>query len=193
MFASKKSDRTIPWGILMIEAVLVILSVILALGLNSWRESRQHRDLANRALNGLTEEYSTNCGLISRIQPYHNEVASGDRPSEGLQVGLIRNDAWDSAQSTGAAAHIDFQTASIIGQIFALQRDHRTLFQSYIDAIFQKAGNQNSLDKLHGDLDVIAIRELTRIQEKLLQLFNEYGVMIKEANKDQDLLEFTCS
>jgi hypothetical protein len=93
MFASKKSDRSIPWGILMIEAIFVILSVLLALGLNSWRESRQNQDLAHRALNGLTEEFSSNCVLISRVQPYHSEVARGDRPPEGLQVGLIRNDA----------------------------------------------------------------------------------------------------
>lgn len=171
---STKSRQKINWSLLLIEAFLVVLSVLLALGLNSWRESRANNNLALRALSTVSEEFSVNCSRIQDFQEYHLAVANGERDSEGLQIGLIRNDSWDSAQSTGATAHIEFETASIIGQIYASQSDHRTLFQSYIEALFTKISTEDSLETAHGKLDVVTIRELVRIQDDLLTFYSEF-------------------
>jgi len=47
----------IPRGLLSVEAVLIVLSVLLALGVVSWREAREQQTLAGRALQGYLGQY----------------------------------------------------------------------------------------------------------------------------------------
>ena len=193
MLSSKFPKAPIPWGLLLIEAVLVVLSVLLALGLNSWRENRLNTELSHRALNSIATEFSANCSRIQNILPYHREVANENEQPNGLQIGLIRNDAWESARSTGAAAHIDYETASLIGQIYASQRDHRTLFQSYIEALFSDISNTGVIEEIHGTLDIVVIRELVRIQERLLELYSHLEETVHREYGSDFGERFSCS
>lgn len=177
MLASKRENGRIPWTLLGIEALLIVLSVLLALGLNGWRESRTHHDLAVRSIQGLVDEFDQNCERIRQFHSYHQAVAEGERESTGIQVGLIRNDAWESARSAGAAVYIEYEVTETIGRIYASQGDHRTIMQSYMQALFGGLGEVEDLRAMHGQLDVVVIRELVRIQEKLLE---QYAVL-KEA------------
>lgn len=185
MLYSAKSDNKLNWRLLFLEAFLVVLSVLLALGLNSWKENRSNMELAERALKSVTEEFSINCSRISEFQQYHREVASGERESEGLQIGLIQNSAWDAARSTGAISFVEYETASLIEQIFVAQGDHRSLFQSYIDALLVKVANDNSFTEIHGALDVVTIRELVRIQESLIEDYAGLKALLDENYNDE--------
>jgi len=51
MLLTKLKSRDIPWKLLTVEAALIVLSVLLALGVDSWREGR-----AQRALQGFVDE-----------------------------------------------------------------------------------------------------------------------------------------
>jgi len=193
MLFYNKSDTKINWLLLLIETLLVVLSVLLALGLNSWRENRSHEELAKRALKSVVGEISTNCSRINGFQEYHKEVATGERESEGLQIGLIQNSAWDAARSTGAIAFIDFETASVIEQIYVAQEDHRSLFQSYIEALLTKVGSEDSLDQVHGALDVVTIRELVRIQESLIDYYFDLKDKLEGTYADEVSVSSFCN
>jgi len=41
MLSAKTGSKKIPWKLFSIEAILVVLSVLLALGLNNWRGPTQ--------------------------------------------------------------------------------------------------------------------------------------------------------
>jgi hypothetical protein len=193
MLFYNKSDTKINWPLLLIETLLVVLSVLLALGLNSWRENRSNEELAERALKSVVEEYSTNCSRINTFQDYHKEVATGKRESEGLQVGLIQNSAWDAARSTGAIAFINYETASVIEQIYVAQGDHRSLFQSYIEALLTRVGRKDSLDLVHSALDVVTIRELVRIQESLIDYYFDLKDKLEETYADEVSVSSFCN
>lgn len=161
------------WGLLALEAVIVVLSVLLALGLDSWQKGRENDELARRAVQGVVDEARINCARIRQHHPYHQSVASGERPPQGIHISLLRNDAWDSAKSTGAAVYVDYDLASLIGSIHAAQGDHRTLVQSYMDALFMQVAASEQLKEIHGPLDVAVITEMIRIQERLLSLYQQ--------------------
>lgn len=180
MLSSKKTNGKIPWGLLGIEAILVILSVLLALGLNSWRESRANQELALRALQGVIDEFHTNCSRVENFHPYHQEVADNERDPAGIQIGLIRNDSWNSAQSTGAAAYIDYDIAATIEKIYALQGDHRTFVQSYMQALFNNIVGQEEPERMHEDGEVAVIREMVRIQDSLLETYRDLQWLVDE-------------
>lgn len=174
-----------PWGLLSVEALLVVLSVLLALALNSWREGRANEALALRSLQGVMDEADVNCSRIRSFHEYHRAVADGERDPRGIQVGLIRNDAWNSAQSTGAAAYVDYDIAAVIEKAHASQADHRTIVEAHMQAMFVALAGGKELEGIHGDADIATIRELARIQEQLLEVYQELAGKVNEKYGDQ--------
>lgn len=121
------------------RALLIVLSVLLALGVDSWREAREHRELATRALHGLVDEARANCSNILAVGDYHDAVLAGEHRPEGIRVGLLRNDAWEVVKTTGAAAWLDYEMVAAMSVISAHQADHRTVMQSYMQGLFSVA------------------------------------------------------
>lgn len=188
MLSSKTGSNKIPWKLLSIEAVLVVLSVLLALGLNSWREGRAHQDLAQRALQTVVDEAMGNCKKIETLLPYHRSVFALEREYEGLGEVFIRNDAWPSAQSAGASHHLEYEVAAAIGSIYALQNEHQRIVEAGIRAVynaaliqdpnlelFEQAIRENHTDLLAGPHPMI-LADLIRVQSNLLE---EYGMLFK--------------
>jgi len=188
MLSSKTNSNRIPWKLLTIEAILVVLSVLLALGLNSWREGRAHQDLAQRALQNVVDEAIENCHKIEILLPYHRSVFALEREYEGLGEVFIRNDAWPSAQSAGASHHLEYEVAAAIGSIHALQNEHQRLVEAGIRAVYNAASNldpnfeqfeqairENRTDWLAGPHPMM-LADLIRVQSNLLieyeMLFN---------------------
>lgn len=184
-----------PWGLLSVEALLVVLSVLLALALNSWREGRINEALALRSLQSVVDEADVNCSRIRIFQEYHRSVADREREPEGTQVGLIRNDAWNSAQSTGAASYIDYDIAATIGKVHAYQADHRTIMEAHMQAMFTALGGAKELKRegIHGAADIATIRELVRIQEQLLDAYEELAETVNEQHGDEIEMSGFCS
>jgi len=143
MLSSKGTGNSIPWGILTLEAVLIVLSVLLALALENWRENREHQHLAERALQTVIDEAMDNCERIQSLLPYHRAVIAGEEEYEGLGKVFIRNDAWSSAQNAGAAQHLMYEVAAAVGTVHALQRDHRKLVEAGIQAVYNAGTSQD--------------------------------------------------
>lgn len=190
MISSKNNARRIPWKLLSIEAILVVLSVLLALGLNKWNENRHNRELSLRALQTILDESAENCSKIEELQPYHRAVFSGETAYEGLGQVFLRNDAWTSAQTAGAIHHMDYPVAAAVGTVHALQSDHRRLVENGILAVYITATEQdvdleifkeivtgNNKDWLRGPHPFM-LADLIRIQEKLIKA---YGVLFEKS------------
>lgn len=182
-FSARRFSGDIPWKVLAIEAVLVVLSVLLALGLNSWREGRANRTLAQRAVQAILDEAQQNCRTVQSVLPYHIAVSETKQEYEGLGRVFLRNDAWPLAQSAGAANYVDYEVASAIGTVHALQHDHRRLVEAGIQALYQAATAQDpELERfaiegggswLRGPHPLM-LADLIRIQTQLIE---EYGAL----------------
>lgn len=192
MLSSKNPGRKMPWGLLSVEALLVVLSVLLALALNSWREGRANEALALRSLQGVMDEADVNCSRIRSFHEYHRSVADGEREPGGIQVGLIPNDAWQSAQSTGAAAYVNYDIAVIIGKVHASQADHRTIVEAHMQAMFVALAGGKELEGIHGDADIATIRELVRVQEQLLEVYQDLARKVNEEYGGEIVMSGFC-
>lgn len=184
MLFTKKSFANLPWKLLIIEGLLVVLSVLLALALNSWRESRANQRLAERALQEVVDEVQTNCAQINKVQQYHQSVANGEQDPLGIQIGFLRNDAWDIAKTSGAASHLDYELVSEIGEISAHQSDHRSLVQAYTEALFTNALQVEQEEVMHQEGERGVIRELVRIQGTLLNKYQDLPKIVNERYGD---------
>jgi len=192
MLSTKPGLADLPWKLLAIEAVLVVASVLLALALDSWREQREQQSLAQRALHGLVDEADANCRQIVAVRDYHQAVIRGEREPEGIQVGLLRNDAWDVVKTTGAAPWLDYELVAIMAEINANQTDHRAIVQAYLGAVFSMVLEQEE-DRWHQPGERGVIRELVRIQERLLEGYRRLAAETERTQPRKPGFDWTCS
>lgn len=168
MLLTKLKSSDLPWKLLTVEAVLIVLSVLLALGMDGWREEREQRDTASRALQSFVDEAESNCRQIAGADSYHAAVVAGEREPQGMVVGLLRNDAWEVVKTTGAAAWLEYELVATMSEISARQADHRTIFQAYLEAVFSQVLAQPETVEWHRPGERGVIRELVRIQQDLI-------------------------
>lgn len=192
MLFTKTTPSDFPWKLLTVEALLVVSSVLLALALSSWYENRQQADLAQRAVQEFVDEASSNCQRIITFQDYHRAVAEGEQEPAGIRIGLLRNDAWDFAKTTGAAPHMDHDLVADIVEIAAHQGDHRALVQSYIAALFTTGLQRESFDDWHVAGERGVIRDLVLIQQQLLEKYRQLADRLESGKHRDDAAHSSC-
>jgi hypothetical protein len=129
-------------GRLGFESVVIILSVLVGLALNEWREQRAERARAVAVLANFRRELTENLAALERRQPKHvalaarlTRAAEQDRPGEtaftsfrelmpadGLETAPLRDAAWETALSTGALRLLDYEQAALLSETYLIQR-----------------------------------------------------------------------
>ena len=122
-----------------VESLLIVLSILLALGVDEWRESRSYQELADQSLLIFAQELEQNFVKLDDVVPYHmglhqvvaEMAADAERVVEvhtiveGLQPTVLQNTAWETALATGAFRHIDVNTVSHLSRIYSMQQQFR--------------------------------------------------------------------
>ena len=122
-----------------IESLLIMLSILLALAVDEWRESRSYQELARQSLQIFAQEIEPNLAMMNDVVPYHvglqqvvaEMAAEPDRVvdvhsiMEGLQPTVLLNTAWETALATGAFRHMDVSTVSRLSRMYSLQQRFR--------------------------------------------------------------------
>lgn len=122
-----------------IESLLIVLSILLALAVDQWREGRNNQELARQSLQIFAQEIEQNLAMMNDVVPYHmglqqvvaEMAAEPDRSVdvhsivEGLQPTVLLNTAWETALATGAFRHMDVNTVSRLSRMYSLQQRFR--------------------------------------------------------------------
>jgi type II secretory pathway pseudopilin PulG len=141
---------------LLMESVLIVFSVLLALGVDEWREKRQTQQRVDQALESFAREIQRNQQSVRKVLPYHERLqrhfsklsltrvqkVSDLQQMEGFQgfqTLELEDAAWQTATATGALADLDYETASLLSRVYASQKDFATR-QSMIFTVLQPAG-----------------------------------------------------
>ncbi|MEX2282116.1 MAG: hypothetical protein WEE89_06510 [Gemmatimonadota bacterium] len=119
-----------------IESSFIMLSILLALAVDEWRENRSHRLLAQQSLMIFEREIRQNLARLDDVVPYHSGLvnvvaqirADPTRATdirsivEGLETNVMLNTAWQTALATGALTHMDVETVSALSLTYSLQQ-----------------------------------------------------------------------
>jgi hypothetical protein len=182
MLISKLRLTELPWKLLGVEALLIVLSVLLALALDSWREEREHRELADRAVQSFVDEMVFNCHRILLTEEYHQAVVAGEQAPQGVQVGMLRNDAWEVVKISGASVWLDYDMIEQMSAISAAQGDHRTVIQAYLQAMTMLSLPEPISKDWHLPGERAVIKELLTIQQRLLAYYRELAARIETSD-----------
>lgn len=129
-----------PWlGKLLVESLLIVLSILLALAMDSWREGRQNAARAEQALASFEAEIRRNKAVIETVMPYHLrlqkdlirlrdegairtfEDLQNIEGFEGFRPAILEETAWRTAVATGTLEHLDYETVQILSRLYTAQ------------------------------------------------------------------------
>lgn len=182
---------------ILVESSLIVLSILLALAVNEWRQKRADTALAETALGNFATELRHNRDAVETVLPYHREISkrledllahpekvaaeSDDLISllstiapAGVQPPDLRTTAWETALATNALLHLDYETTFRLAGIYEGQRQGvASTWKGIIEGIFDRRSfAQGGAEELLPFLR-LAVAELVAQEEYLLETYGE--------------------
>ena len=120
-----------------IESILIVVSILVALGLDSWREKRNDEEFVRTALSNFQIEIQRNQARIDDAAPFNQGLrvvlsqhyAVGDINTIDEFVSMVeiyspaalQSTAWDTALATGSLAKMEYSLVSALSLTYSLQ------------------------------------------------------------------------
>ena len=120
-----------------IESILIVVSILVALGLDSWREERNDEEFVRTALSNFQIEIQRNQARIDDAAPFNQGLrvvlsqhyAVGDINTidefvsmvEIFSPAALQSTAWDTALATGSLAKMEYSLVSALSLTYSLQ------------------------------------------------------------------------
>jgi hypothetical protein len=147
-----------PASRLLLEAALIVLSVVLGFAVTEWRQNRADRELVAHVLQNVRTEVELNLAQIEQQLSRHQqmikmfEAADTSDPEKsawdvalgimmkmggGMDTLPLRQAAWDAAVSSGALRLMDYDLTAVLSEIYVGQHDaYTTTVLQAVPAIF---------------------------------------------------------
>jgi hypothetical protein len=171
----------------LVESVLVVGSILLALAVDEWSQSKEYADLADQTLAIFDNEIRQNRARIADLSPYHQgirdllgqmmgqEAGQLDvRPIvEGFEAPVLLNTAWETALATGALTHMGVDVVSALSLTYSIQEgfEERTRADR---PRFQGPGTLSSAQNREQVADAYQyVASIARAEAELLSVFDQ--------------------
>lgn len=184
---------------MLVESVLVVGSILLALGLDEWNEDQGYQDLATLSLVNFEREIQLNRNRLEDVTPFHAglrdilanmDTGGTDVPAttirnilEGFQPALLVSTAWKTAVATGALGYMDYEVVAGLSLTYNLQERLLALNQSGLNDVLLGGFRSGETDLL-----VYAanrhMRELTEAEQGLQGVYDLVLGLIAETIGD---------
>jgi hypothetical protein len=174
----------------LFESLLIILSILAALGLDEWRDNRQDAENIEKALSNFLSEIQQNKAAIDDASPFNiglrhviskrQEVSAIGSATqfvdmiESYNSVVLRSTAWETALATGSLGKMDYNLVSALSLTYGLQSRYQELNRT---GMAELTSPQNlSADKLD-----LAVYNSIRYLDEVTKLETELGVIYSEA------------
>lgn len=133
--ASKALSTWLPQVI--IESVLIVVSILVALGLDEWRQKREDEEFVRTALSNFLIEVRQNKNRVEDAAPFNKglrQVLSQHYVDEDITTvdefvnmveiyspAALQSTAWDTALATGSLAKMEYNLVNALSFTYSLQ------------------------------------------------------------------------
>lgn len=141
-----KTNR-LPVTSILIEMFSVVFAVLLALGVNEWRNDKSNEELGLSAYNKITMEIKNNHKKISGIIENHKKILNDvdsvisrlrqnrtDITFGQVQFDTPSSTAWEAAKLTNAVNYLQYDKVEKISEVYSAQR----IYSDVSDRVFQE-------------------------------------------------------
>lgn len=152
-------DEHFSWKVLLVESFVIMLSVFLAFVLSGWRRTSEEEKTVRKAMKSIAAEVSYNQNRMQMLLPeykfmrdtlFHILKVKGEAapmeltelPSDkGFTIPVFQSSAFETAQSTGALAAMDFEVAQKIFSAYRYQKLYADLVDQLITGLIMDKFN----------------------------------------------------
>jgi hypothetical protein len=174
----------------LFESTLIVLSILVALGLDEWRENREDEENVQLALSNFASELQQNQARIEDAAPFNrglrnvlrNRYQTDDIRSVDEFVNMVesyvpvvlQSAAWETALATGSLAKMEYSLVSALSLTYSLQNRYQLVSRS---GMAELTSPQNlSEQKLN-----LAVYNSIRYLNNITNMEEELGVIYEEA------------
>ena len=163
----------------LFESMLIIISILVALGLDEWREDREVQETIQHALNSFLSEIQRNQVKVEGNMPFNqglrmvmaqhyrnSDIESVDEfvnMIETYDAVILQATAWETALATGVLAKMDYDLVSALSLTYNLQSRYQALNR---DDMAELTSPQN----LAGDKLDLAVRNSIRYLDTVIRM-----------------------
>jgi type II secretory pathway pseudopilin PulG len=144
-------------GRMLFESLMIMLSILAALGVSQWQGARQDKKLAQQATASFDQELSANRARLRELIPYHEHIrdqllaldSAGAVHSfadmgkiqgfHGFRPAFLLETAWRTAVATGALSKLDYHLVSRLSTTYTLQERIDEMNQATLPAMLSGA------------------------------------------------------
>jgi hypothetical protein len=168
------------------ESLLIVFSILLALGVRAWQDSREVKQLVTRSMTSFQKEIAQNRSRIDDLYRYHVGLQSVlaensgleskqdiDNVLESLQSAVLLTSAWDTALATGALGDMDYDKVFVLSLTYSYQQKFQTIYDSRLDDVVDLTGDDSSSVKTLSDRATRYLSEITSAEGDLLAAYDE--------------------
>ncbi len=184
------SNSTAVWlPQVLIESALIVISILVALGLDEWREKREDAEMARQALSNFISEVQRNQARVDDAAPFNKgllEVLKGRYEGSGIDSVdefvimvesytplVLQSTAWETALATGSLAKMEYNLVSALSLTYSLQNRYQLATRSGV-------ANLTSPQNLSADKLDLAIYNAVRYLDDITNMEQELGVIYFE-------------
>jgi len=183
----------------LFESALITVSILLALGLDEWREDRQDEEMIEQAMSNFLSEIRQNQARVEDAAPFNrglqnvlsNRYADGDITSIAEFIGIVesytpvvlQSTAWETALATGSVSKMDYNLVSALSLTYGLQNRYQ---QTSRTGMSDLTSPQNlSADRLELAIynSVRYLGDVTAMETELDVVYEEAELIIRDAWK----------
>ena len=174
----------------LFESMLIILSILVALGLDEWRDDRQDIENIEQALINFIGEIQQNKARVEDAAPFNQglrhvlnrrqkvkaieSVATFINIVESYSPVVLQSTAWETAIATGSLAKMDYNLVSALSLTYSLQNRYQQVSRT---GMMELTSPQNlSEEKLD-----LAIYNAIRYLDDVTGMETELGGVYAEA------------
>ncbi len=156
MEMNEPGKRRWPIQKLAIEVFSIVVGVLLALGVNEFREQRLHRAQADSAMHNIKLEIQSNIDFLTLV--HENNTVTLDAMSEeansdvegdrnfipGLQIHAT---AWETLLSTGVSNYVDYESILLLSKMYSIQDIYKQTGRQLTESAMNMASYATVLEK----------------------------------------------
>lgn len=174
----------------LLEAILIVFGVLIALGLNEWRQNRNQAERAQIALKSIRDEIQSNRDRVTASLEYHRSRidtlaalrgGSDDRtpsprlfPKGFIYPAPVLDIAWKSAQTANVVDRLPYPTVLTIARIYAEQEHYNEQARRSGEIIYHELYYSGATAIAANSTRLLSILHTFRFSERrLLAVYNE--------------------
>ena len=174
----------------MFESALITVSILLALGLDEWREDRQAEETIEIAISNFLREVRQNKARVDDAAPFNRGLRDvlGQRYRDGhissttdfidivesYNTAVLQSTAWETALATGSVTIMDYHLVTALSLTYGLQNRYQQATREGLADLMQPRN-------LTSEQLEVAVYNALRYLDNVTTMETELSVVYSEA------------